>query len=73
MSMPMLPAIGIEKLKKGEKEVIFTVLDCAKCGEETTREYKEGDTVFTTTDEACTKCGGSMIINQIFVDIVKKK
>jgi hypothetical protein len=71
--MPILPAIGVEKLKKGETEVTFTVLECASCAEETNREYKEGDIVFADTDETCKKCGKKLVIKQIFVDIVKKE
>ena len=72
MAMPLLPAIGIEKLKKGESEVTFTVLGCVSCGDETTREYKEGDIVFADTDEACKKCEKKLVIKQIYVDVVKK-
>ncbi|HME54900.1 MAG TPA: hypothetical protein VKM55_22030 [Candidatus Lokiarchaeia archaeon] len=71
MSVPVLPAIGIEKLKKGEKEVVFTVLGC-NCDTETTREYKEGDVVFNEVDESCSKCGRKFRIMQIYADIVKK-
>lgn len=71
MSVPVLPAIGIEKLKKGEKEVIFTVLSC-NCDAETIREYKEGDIVFEEIDEICSKCGSKFRIMQIYSDIVKK-
>jgi hypothetical protein len=70
--MPILPAIGIEKLKKGETEVTFTVLECAACAEEIIREYKEGDIVFADTDDVCKKCGKKLVIKQIYVDIVKK-
>ncbi len=70
--MPILPSIGIEKLKKGEKEVIFTILACSSCNSEITREYKEGDTVFNGTDEPCSKCGAKLTIKQIYEDIVKK-
>ena len=71
MAMPILPAIGVEKLKKGEKEVVFTVLGC-NCDAESTREYKEGDIVFQETDETCPKCGNNYRIVQIYEDIVKK-
>ena len=71
MSVPVLPAIGIEKLKKGEKEVVFTVLGCS-CDAEITREYKEGDIVFEEIDETCDKCGSKFRIMQIYSDVVKK-
>ncbi|MEX2683717.1 MAG: hypothetical protein Q6373_019235 [Candidatus Sigynarchaeota archaeon] len=73
MAMPILPSIGIEKLKKGETEVTITVLGCTSCGDETTREYKEGDIVFADAGEQCKKCGGKVVIKQIYVDVVKKK
>ncbi|MBN2152762.1 MAG: hypothetical protein JW839_15025 [Candidatus Lokiarchaeota archaeon] len=73
MAMPILPSIGIEKLKKGEAEVTFTVLGCTSCDDETTREYKEGDIVFEDDGEPCKKCGKKVVIKQIYVDIVKKQ
>jgi hypothetical protein len=71
MSFPVLPAIGIEKLKKGEKEVVFTVLGC-NCDAETIREYKDGDIVFNEVDESCNKCGSKFRVMQIYLDLVKK-
>ncbi|NMC07375.1 MAG: hypothetical protein GYA24_19325 [Candidatus Lokiarchaeota archaeon] len=73
MAMPILPSIGIETLKKGETEITFTVLHCAACAEETTREYKEGDIVFMVVDETCKKCGKALVVKQIYVDIIKKE
>nr|MDO8112978.1 hypothetical protein [Candidatus Sigynarchaeota archaeon] len=64
MSMPVIPAIGVEKLKKGEKEVVFTILGCPSCNNEITREYKEGDIVFNDVDESCSKCGVKLAIKQ---------
>ncbi len=74
MSIPILPAIGAEKLKKNEKEVMFTVTGCMACdGTDQTREYTDGDVVFAVTGEKCKGCGKDIIIKQIFLDIVKKK
>jgi hypothetical protein len=72
MAMPILPSIGIEKLKKGETEVTFTVLGCAACTGEKMREYKEGDIVFAEADDTCEKCGKKLVVGQIYVDMVKK-
>ena len=72
MSFPILPAIGIEKLKKNEKEVIFSVEGCQTCEYEDKREYEEGDIVFKILEKKCPKCDSKMTIKQIFSEIVKK-
>ncbi|MHA1683585.1 MAG: hypothetical protein ACTSUE_21785 [Promethearchaeota archaeon] len=74
MGMPILPAIG-DDLKKNEREITKTVLVCKTCKEEKIREYKEGDIVFqdAAADESCEKCTGPLMINQIYVEIIKKK
>jgi len=71
--LPIIPSIG-DKLKKNEKEVIYTVLECKGCKEEKIREFLDGDIVFKEiTGEKCTKCNLNYVIKQIYVEIIKKK
>lgn len=45
---------------------VFTQLKCSACSYEVTREYKEGDKLFSEADQ-CPKCGGKMIVEGIFL------
>ncbi|MHA1369709.1 MAG: hypothetical protein ACTSRA_08365 [Promethearchaeota archaeon] len=71
MSLPILPSLG-EKLKKGEKELIRTVLKCPNCKNELVREYIEGDFVFDTSKQKCSECDQFMVIDRIYSEIIKK-
>lgn len=47
----------------------LTFLKCKSCGTVNSREFREGDYIFKTTNEACPKCGATeMVIESIHVE-----
>ena len=69
----MIPSVADEKLKKHEKEVIRTVLGCLSCNAEVLREFADGDFIFKEDDKPCEKCGGSLVVRQIYSEIISSK
>jgi len=50
---------------------LVTLLRCPSCGNEVTRKYREGDMLFSESDQ-CPKCGSKMLTEGIFLKEEKR-